>query len=193
MIKRTILKISLMFCILCLVWSFDLPKAWFVAGSKPQNYDMGIDQQEGRNGKNVATIKSKSKKSRRGFGTLMQQCAPGKFLGKRVRMSGLMKSKDVRRWAGFWFRVDKRSGGPLSFDNMHGRAIKGSTDWMRYEIVLDVPLHATNLAYGALLVGGGQIWFDDINFEVVTNAVSTTNDSNLTMPLDEPSNLDFEQ
>jgi len=83
-----------------------MPKGWFAAGSEPKSYDMGTDKGAGRDGKNAATIKSTAKKIS-GFGTLMQQCLPDKYLGKRVRMSGYMKSKDVDSWAGFWFRVDQ--------------------------------------------------------------------------------------
>src|ERR1044071_5428324 len=144
------------------LFSFDLPTGWFKAGSEPKSYDMGIDKGAGRDGKNAATIKSTSKKIS-GFGTLMQQSLPDKYLGKRVRMSGYMKSKDVNSWAGFWFRVDQaNSQESLSFDNMQSRAIKGTTDWKKYEIVLDVPTKASNLAYGALVDGTGQIWFCDL-------------------------------
>lgn len=175
--------------------SFDLPKGWFKAGSHPKSYDMGIDKGAGQDGKNAATIKSNDKKIR-GFGTLMQNCLPDKFRGKRVRMSGYMKSKDVDNWAGFWFRVDQNASNDwLSFDNMQkkNRSIKGTTDWAKYEIVLDVPLNASNLAYGALLSGTGQIWFSNINFEVVDNTVPTTGyDKDTFMPNVEPVNLDFE-
>lgn len=129
---------------------------------------MGIDKGAGQDGKNTATIKSTAKKIK-GFGTLMQNCLPDNYLGKRVRMTGMVKTKDVSDWAGLWFRVDeKSSNNSLSFDNMKDgkkdRSIKGTTDWTKYEIVLDVPLNSSNLAYGALLVGTGQIWFDDIKF-----------------------------
>lgn len=40
---------------------------------------------------------------------------------------------------GLWFRVDGTTGKSLSFDNMQDRAVKGTTEWARYEIVLDVP------------------------------------------------------
>lgn len=178
--------------------SFDLPKSWFKAGSDPKSYDMGIDEGAGQDGKNAATIKSTAKKIR-GFGTLMQDCLPENYLGKRVRMTGMVKTKDVSDWAGLWFRVDeKRSDNPLSFDNMKDgkkdRSIKGTTDWTKYEIVLDVPLNSSNLAYGALLVGTGQIWFDKIKFEVVDNTVPTTGkDNGAMMPNKEPVNLDFEE
>lgn len=179
--------------------SFDLPKGWFAAGDSPAKYEMGIDKGAGQDGKNAATIKSIEKKIN-GFGTLMQNCLPEKYLGKRVRMSGMIKTKDVSDWAGFWFRIDgANTEKTLGFDNMHDgkkdRSIKGTTDWKKYEIVLDVPSKSTNLAYGALLCGTGQIWFDTISFEIVDSSVPTTgldeNEPN-SSPY-EPTNLDFEK
>jgi len=180
------------------LFSFDLPTGWFKAGSDPKSYDMGVDKGAGQNGKNAATIKSIDKKIN-GFGTLMQNCLTDNYLGKRVRMSGMVKTKDVSDWSGLWFRIDKKgSEQSLGFDNMHDgkkdRSIKGTTDWTRYEIVLDVPLKSSNLAYGALLVGTGQLWFDNIKFEIVDNTVSTTGEgSESLMPSKEPVNLDFEK
>lgn len=176
------------------LFSFDLPKSWFKAGSEPKKYEMGIDKGAGRDGKNAATIQSKDKKIN-GFGTLMQDCLPDNYLGKRIRMNGFIKSKDVDDKAGFWLRVDQsHSNDPLSFDNMLNRPIKGTTEWKKYEIVLDVPVNAINIAYGALLVGTGQIWFDEITFEIVDNSIPTTGrgKENL-MPSKEPLNLDFEK
>ena len=180
------------------IFSFDLPTGWIKAGSQPKSYDMGIDKGAGQDGKNTATIKSIDKKIV-GFGTLMQQCLPDKYLGKRVRMSGSVKTKDVSDWSGLWLRIDqKASTETLGFDNMHDgkkdRSIKGTTEWTKYEIVLDVPLNASNIAYGALLVGTGQLWFDNLNFEVVDNTVSTTGSGkDEMMPNKEPVNLDFEK
>lgn len=172
------------------IFSFDLDKAegWFSAGSKPKSYDMGIDKGAGPDGKNAASIKSKDKNID-GFGTLMQNFKPDKYLGKKIRMSGIMKSKDVESWAGFWLRVDQAdSKTSLSFDNMSDRPIKGNTEWTKYEIVLDVPDKASNIAFGALLHGTGQIWFDNLNFEVVDNSVPSTGKSK-----NEPTNLNFEK
>ena len=178
--------------------SFDLPTGWFVAGTHPKSYDMGIDKGAGQDGKNTATIKSVEKKIA-GFGTLMQNCLPDKYLGKRIRMSGLLKTKDVANWSGLWLRIDpKGSSETLGFDNMHDgkkdRSIKGTTDWTKYEIVLDVPLTASNIAYGALLAGTGQVWFDNLNFEIVDKTVPTTGYGiDVLMPNKEPVNLDFEK
>jgi hypothetical protein len=188
-ILKSILLVAAVFILFS--FGFDIPEGWFEAGSHPGNYDMGIEKGAGQDGKNAATIKSKEKKIK-GFGTLMQDCLPQKFIGKRVRMSGYMKSKDVESWAGFWMRVDEAgSQTPLSFDNMHDRSIKGTTEWKKYEIVLDVPAKASNIAYGALLYGTGQIWFDKLNFEVVDAYLPTTGKTGKA-PNAEPVNLDFE-
>lgn len=181
-------KLTLFIATLFVAFSFDVPKGWIKAGSEPKKYEMSVENGAGRDGKSAATIKSLEKKIT-GFGTLMQNCLPDKYLGKRIKMSGYMKSKDVLSWAGFWLRVDQKdSKKPLSFDNMHDRVIKGTTDWQKYEIVLDVPANASNIAYGALLNGTGQIWFDDLTFEIVNDSVLTTGNKPT-----EPQNLNFEE
>ena len=190
MIKKTLIG-ALLIAFTMSLMSFELPFGWFKAGSKPGNYEMGIDAGAGRNGNNAATIKSKKTKVK-GFGTLMQNCLPDKFRGKRVRMSGYIKTVDVTGWTGFWFRVDKKnSKGSLAFDNMSNRKIKGTTEWTRYEIVLDVPDAASNLAYGVLITGAGQVWFDELKFEIVDDTAKTTGDGYKTHS--EPTNLDFEK
>lgn len=156
------------------LFSFDLPKGWFKAGSKPKSYVMDIDKGAGQDGKDVFTIKSIKKKIK-GFGNIMQNSLPEKYLSKKVRMSCFVKSKDVADWAGMWLRIDQTgSDRMLGFDNMQNRPIKGTTEWTKYEIVLYVPSKATNLAYGVMLIGTGQIWFDNITFEIVDNSVETT-------------------
>ena len=193
---KTLLKNSMIVSLVCcsaILLSFDKATGWFSAGSKPNSYEIGIDKGSGEDGKNAASIKS-IETTVDGFGTLMQNFSPEKYKGKRVRMTGSMKSKDVKDWAGFWLRIDKaESKESLGFDNMQHRAIKGTTDWQKYEIVLDVPDEASNMAFGGLLSGTGQIWFDDLNFEIVDNSVPTTGKggSKSDKPK-EPSNLDFE-
>lgn len=193
--KKNIFTIAFLITLLFTLFSFDIPTGWFAAGSKPKSYEMGIDKGNGKDGGNAATIKSVDKVIY-GFGTLMQQCKPNKYLGKRIKMTGYIKSENVGGWAGLWLRVDQaNSKEPLSFDNMVNRAIKGTSDWTKYEIVLDVPENASLIAYGALLDGTGQIWFDKITFEIVDNSVETTDSlkSKPSATQSEPTNLDFEK
>lgn len=180
--------------IILMIYSFDIPTGWFVAGSSPESYEMGIDAGKGYNGGKAATIKSVKKKIS-GFGTLMQQVQPDKFLGKRIRMTGFVKSEDIKEYAGLWLRVD-RGAKPVSFDNMQKRPIKGTTEWKEYTIVLDVPEDATRIAFGALLTGTGQLWFDNLTFEVVDDSVPPTSSINSKESsyhtVNEPTNLGFE-
>jgi hypothetical protein len=64
--------------------------------------------------------------------------------------------------------------GPVAFDNMQNRAIKGTTGWQYYAVVLDIPVDATGLAYGVLLAGSGTIWLSSTKFEVVGSDVPIT-------------------
>ena len=184
--------------------SHGLPESWFVAGDQPKSYKMGTDSSITKSGDYSATIKSIENKID-GFGTLMQHCLPDKFIGKRIRMTGYIKSENVTEWAGLWVRVDVDTA-MVSFDNTHDfvkdRSITGTTDWKKYEIVLDVPTNATTISYGALLTGTGQIWFDNLTFEVVDNTIKTTgisekcniqNGRKCPGVIGEPTNLDFEK
>jgi len=189
--SKNIFKASLLISTTIILFAFDLPNGWIIAGDSPAKYEMGIDKGAGQDGKNAGTIKSIDK-SIMGFGTLMQQCRPNSFAGKKIKMTASVRSLQVTDWAGLWLRVDQSgSTQPLSFDNMQDRPITGTTAWKRYEIILDVPSNASNMAFGALLSGTGQIWFDNITFEVIGDA----GPANLMKPRsiqDVPSNLDFE-
>ena len=191
-----ILKNALIVLTMVTLFSFDLPNGWERAGSDPESYDMGIDKGAGQDGNNAATIKSNTTKIK-GFGTLMQSCTADKYLGKRVKMTGFVKSLDVKGWAGIWLRIDSKTyaSKPLGFDNMGDRPIKITNDWKKYEIIMDVPINAFNLAYGALLAGEGQIWFSNINFEIVDNSVplSKKGCNVCSTILNEPTNLNFDK
>jgi hypothetical protein len=169
----------------------DLPAGWFKAGSHPAEYEMGLDTSIRHDGKASAFVKATAQELH-GFGTLMQTAAPGDYRGKRVRFSGYVKSENVKSgWAGLWFRIDGPKQEMLGFDNMEPRAIKGTTDWTRYEIVLDVPDTADALAFGVLLAGNGEVWMDDLKFEIVPSTVPVT--GTLRGPRGGLQNLDFEK
>ncbi len=168
------------------------PKDWFCAGSHPKQYAMGLAPNSEQEGGTSVLLCSRGPRVE-GFGTLMQTCRVGEFLGKRVRLSAMTRSEGIEEWAGLWFRVDgQRSGESLAFDNMQDRALTGTNDWFRHSIVLDVAMEAKRLAYGALLSGLGRLWVSDVRIEVVGDDVpSTSTWSSRSEDLDEPTNLDF--
>ncbi len=62
----------------------------------------------------------------------------------------------------------------ISFDNMQSRPIKGTVDWRKYEIVLDVPQQTAGIYFGVLLAGSGGVWLSNVQLEIVGEGVPTT-------------------
>ena len=151
-------------------------EGWVVRETVPGSYEMQIQNNTIDNRQNVSTIKSIENKIE-GFGNIMKSIDPNLYLGKTVKMSGYVKSENVKSWAGLWMRSDYYKSKVLSFDNMQyrgGKGIKGTKDWTKYEVVLFVPLDVSSISYGVLLDGTGQIWFDDVKLEIVEDTVPET-------------------
>jgi hypothetical protein len=152
------------------------PAGWSKNGSKPGSYVVGIDQNQSFGGMPSAYVKSVDS-SIDGFGGMMQMSSPDEFAGKRVRMSGWVKTEDANDGGGhLWLRVDgQQSGQMLQFDNMDNRAVKGTTDWQQYSVVVDVPPDSAALAYGFFVSGTGKMWVSGTKMEAVGSEVASTN------------------
>jgi hypothetical protein len=157
---------------------------WTLSGSHANAYEYGSEEKA--DGKNCGYLRSKEAWSE-GFGTLMQVFKATEYSNKRLRYSALVKAEDIEGWAGLWLRVDGSQKQMLAFDNMQNRPIKGTADWQRYEVVLDVPQESINIAFGILLHGIGQVWISDIQFASVGSDIPTTGES----LSDQPTNLEF--
>lgn len=162
--------------------------SWFMAGSNPTDYELGVDNTETFQGKNSGYLRSR-RPGAEGFGTMMQMFKADIYRNKRMSFSAVVKSVDVENWAGLWMRIDGPSERTLGFDNMQNRPIKGTTDWQRYVVVLDVPTESINIAFGVLLDGPGQVCLSDVQFNEVGLDVPTTNMS--ATKVAQPGNLDF--
>ena len=152
------------------------PEGWHLGG-RDSSYVMDRDTVVTYGGKPSCRLMSIRKTD--GLGTVTQDIAPDEYLGKRIRFSGFVKARRVEYWAGLWMRVDGETiphgcGGSLAFDNMQDRPITGSSDWTRYDVVLDVAKEAKNIAFGMLLRGEGTVWLSGVTFEVVGMGVPTT-------------------
>jgi hypothetical protein len=173
-----------------LVLHAEVPKGWFMAGSKPALYESSVDNVNTYAGLPSAYLKSKSPEAQEGFGTLMQNFSADQYVGKRVRFGAFVKSEGVERWSGLWMRIDGKPGQQsLAFDNMQKRPITGVTGWKEYEVVLDVPAGATGIFLGILLDGPGTVWMSNNKFDVVGPNVPSTD--MLTAAPQGPTNLDF--
>lgn len=146
---------------------------WWVTGKAPQDYQMGIDKEVTYGGKPSVYVKA-MKAMPAGFSSLAQEFDPHTYRGMRMRFGAEVKSSEVATYAGLWMRVDGRDRSIISLDNMWKRPIRGTTDWKHYDVVLDVPESATNIAFGILLDGPGTVWMNDVKFDIVDTSIPTT-------------------
>jgi hypothetical protein len=155
----------------------SVPAGWNLAGTKPQEYNCSVDPAASYDNQLSLYLKSRQGVQTTGFGTLMQGFSADKYVGKRVHLSGNLKSEGVESWGGLWMRVDDANhprspySSSVAFDNMHDgikdRSIRGTTGWKNYSVVLDVPEGATDIYIGFLLDGPGALWVNGLKVEVV--------------------------
>lgn len=98
-----------------------------------------------------------------GFASIYQIFSPEKYLGKRVRLSGFVKTKDIKDWAGLLMQVDDGEH-LLGFDAMESRPVKGTQDWKKCSVVLDVPPSSKKIKIGFLQAGSGTSWLSNLAF-----------------------------
>jgi hypothetical protein len=169
-----------------------VPQGWLLAGNDPKSYEATADAAVTHDGRKSGRLASIAEP--KGFGTLMQEFAADDYRGKRLRLSAWVKVADVGDWAGLWMRVDGPVNKSLAFDNMQNRALKGTKDWTRCEIVLDVPNEADGIFYGVLVSGAGKAWLSDLKFEIVDRSVAVTDQMTARTPRPKgPANTDFER
>jgi len=166
-------------------------KGWFLAGSHPDSYEIGLESNSDKGG-NVAYLKSVTSPIE-GFGTIMQSFEPVDYLGKRIKLTGNIKAIDIDKSSGMWMRIDGMKDGKrevMGFDNMQDRQIKGTQDWKQYEIILDVPQEATYVSYGVLIGGTGKMLIDSFKFEIIDDNKKSTGNA---LKLTKPTNTNFDE
>ncbi|CAG8564077.1 13484_t:CDS:2, partial [Racocetra persica] len=78
-----------------------------------------------------------------------------------------------------------------SYENKLNPNSYGTGDWTKCESVLDVTRDAVNLVFGVFLLGTGQVWFNQFEFNVVSSNDQTTGlyIENVTSPPDTTGSL----
>jgi erythromycin esterase len=141
---------------------------WSMTGDRPQDYERRIELlNEGELQGKICAYFASNVADAPGFGAFAQWIGADEYRGKQVQMAAYVKSEAVEQWAGLWMRVDGPDGQSQSFDNMQDRAIQGTSDWARYEIVLPVFEDSQIIVFGILLVGKGRLWLRDVQLEIV--------------------------
>lgn len=149
---------------------------WSGTGTRPLDYQYGTGDEP--NGKPVLLIRARSNALREpgANGTLIQTHPPGRYLGKRLRLAARIKTENVSKTQlSLRIEGDNARIEPLALYDMANNPIRETTDWKKYEIVLDVPEGAQRLIYGFSIAGGrGQAYMDNVTLQVVGNDVAVT-------------------
>ncbi len=88
---------------------------------------------------------------------------PAIYKSGTIKLTGYIKTENVSEGhAGLWMRLDPQVG----FDNMEKRGITGTTDWKKYEIVLNMTSQTENIIVGGILSGKGKMWVDDLEVTI---------------------------
>ena len=151
-------------------FDFEAPECaggWYLGGV---GYESAIDATAPESGRQSLRLRYSRKApwSEEVFGVATQRFPVADAAGKTIRFSGWIRTEAIATpggYAGLWWRVDGENGAQLAFDNMEKRGPHGTTPWTRYQIELAVPANAKQIVFGALLVGDGTAWFDDLRVE----------------------------
>ena len=143
-----------------------LPKNWSIKGDN--DLEVYLDSIKKRSGKYSAVIHNPTSET---GNKAMAIKLPENYAGKKIKLTGFIKTENITDgFAGLWMRIDPG----LGFDNMANRGIKGTTDWQFYEIELALKPEKTEQIYiGALLVGKGKMWVDQLKVIVDGNDISS--------------------
>ena len=134
---------------------------------------IGLDENERRKGgagEPAMYIRSGNAKSDE-WGQMRTVFAADEYRGKRIRLSGYLKCKDVETSSSMQMWVMDADGNGLAQDDMGGHQLTGTKDWARYDIVSDVPQSAVRIIVIASLRGRGSLWADGLELAVVGNDV----------------------
>ncbi|MGD2089571.1 MAG: erythromycin esterase family protein [Candidatus Aminicenantes bacterium] len=135
---------------------------WFVGGEykiEPDNTDV----YHGRQSLRFTSIKG-TKAALPGFAAA--RLPVPRFRGKRIRLSGALKTSNATAPFTLWLRADAGED-PAAYNELYRKSPKGTTNWKQYSVELDVPIVTTALYFGAVIYGEGSAWVDDLSIEVL--------------------------
>ena len=196
-------------------WAQTYLPCWGLRGRAPKDFVVAADQRILTSGKSSASIEAVGLSS--GWGTLHQFTNAKDLRGKRVEFSADIRTVAVALRASIFVRADDARGNAVALDNMWfnyngdvkgpamlNRSLSGDNEWTTEHVVLDIPLEATTVSYGAILEGAGKMWIDNAHLEIVGSDTPITaivrSATMLQQPVSpltgqppSPRNLDFER
>lgn len=150
-----------------------------------EGFEIGIDPASETSGLPSLTVRSRVAQMPGpiSFGAA-QQTLQG-YGGKRLRFSAQLRAEGVRGWGGLFLGPGNgillssvQMARPGIEDHMPaGAAVAADGGWHEASIVVDVSADAAEINFGLALVGEGQVWARDLQFQVVGPEVAPTRET----------------
>jgi hypothetical protein len=131
--------------------------------SKPAAYACEIDAAVLRNGQPARRLGSATAGAADRAHWIKDDYNVKPYVGRKVKLTAMIKSKDVTGSAGLACRI--MDGHFTLLTPIPPKPIRGTSDWQRYEAVLRVPPETQLISAGVVLYGRGTIWFDEVHWE----------------------------
>lgn len=107
-------------------------------------------------------------------GSLVQTISAMPYRSQRINFSTYLKTEAVEHVAGAGVIVFDADFQPVNLYNWRFGNLRGTNDWQRTDIVLDVPEDAVYLSIHTALQGNGIVWVDDWAIEIVDETTPIT-------------------
>ena len=160
-------------------------KGWILTGDAGDRYEVQVDPARRRESASSARIFLRDGEASDSSAMLMQHFLAHEYHGRRLWLSAFIATENVDGFCGLWMRLDGNTK-MLLFNQTAG--VKGTSDFVQREVVLDVDEEMTLVSFGIKLRGAGTAWLADVHIEVVGDDVQPTATRKLP---DRPQNLDF--
>ena len=143
------------------------PAGWSTGG---EGFRVKLDKKEAAGGKQSLCFSFEKEIidiSRGAFGFAAAQVPAAPFRGKRIRLWTKMKTRDLKGYFPLFMRATA-GGDPVSAAALpYRQAPKGSGEWKKYSVEMDIPREAETLYFGARMRGSGTGWVDDFSIETL--------------------------
>lgn len=145
-----------------------IPRGWDFTNNHSNKFEILVDSTVKQQGKYAVSITSAPGKS-----ASIQFPINQSFQGNSVILAGSIKTENVADgFAGLWIRVEDADGNELAFETMKNQKLTGSHDWKDYMIEVQCQLdQAAKITVGAMLLGKGKIWVDNLHFLIDGNII----------------------
>jgi hypothetical protein len=132
------------------------------AGEK--SYDFALDPAVRRGGAQSMRIRKFGPEP---YGALTQSLPAAAMRGRTVQLAGWLRIEGVTGEGAMLTLRALASGAIAAHKFMDDPPATRTRDWQRYTIALAVPPNADTVDFGAMLLGPGTLWLDDVELVIL--------------------------